>query len=176
MPSPLYANAISPLILTDFRAPSSKVADTDSTILEFRPGAVKSGCLPCAMLPRLVALLTDCVSLVPVTLASLARVCMAEGLELMLLLAPCNAGEGGRFCVGSPGDKEAAGSAPSTGMVAGKYTVLRTSLRPRTVPALRVGNCIVPRVFARLNWAAFAASGSSSAIGLFWMLSLNRCS
>lgn len=88
VPSPLYAKAISPLILTDFKTPSSKIADTVSIILELRPGAVKSGCLPCRVLPKLVALRIDCVSLVPVTLASLARVCMADGLELMLLLAP----------------------------------------------------------------------------------------
>lgn len=145
-------------------------------MLEFKPGAVSSGCLPCPIPPKLVALRTDCVSLVPVTLASLARVCMADGLELMLLPAPCNAGDGGKFCVGSPGERDAAASAPGNVGGEGIYIVFRTSRRPRTVPDLRAGICIVLRVFATLNCAALDSSGSSSAIGLFCMLSLNNCS
>lgn len=146
-------------------------------MLEFKPGAVSSGCLPCAKPPKLVALRTDCVSLVPVTLASLAKVCMADGRELMLLPAPCSAGDGGKFCVGSPGERDAAAaSAPGNVGGEGIYIVFRTSRRPRTVPVLRAGICIVLRVFATLSCAALDSSGSSSAIGLFCMLSLNSCS
>lgn len=167
VPSPLYANAISPLILTDFSTPSSKVAATVSMTLAFRPGPVKSGCLPCRGLPKLVALRMDCVSLVAVPLASLARVCKTDGLELMLLLAPCNAGDGGKCWVGSATVRDPDASDDGRLAPKGTYIVFLTSLRPRTVPVRREDIDMVLRVFATFEKAALLSSGSSSAIGLF---------
>lgn len=103
----------------------------------------------------------DCVSEVPAMLGSDIRAATPLGLDKVV----GREGDGGK---GFPGS-----GFSDTG--AGTYMVFRTSLRPLTVPPFRVG-MPAARLLATLDSAAFLASGSSSATGSFWMLSLKICS
>lgn len=162
----MYANAISPLTLTVFTSPASKLATTVSMMLALRPGASMSGCFGSRPPRECVEERMDWASLAAAApLASLARADTALGLA------------GGKepreepvAALGSGGD-DGAELALALGKLdgsegEGKMMVDRTSaLRPRTVPErlAATGAAICESVDATDATAALLASASTSA-------------